>query len=252
MNDLSFCKSFAFCAFQFTRNRHTDKSCGTICHHIGRLTAGRAEFVTDGEKICFEAGDVFFIPCGCRYHSYWYGEDKIAFESYAFTYTPDAGETRYTLQKLNLTPQAQRCIEELSADRRVTPKSVGLLYQFLGEVQPAMTAAGKDAKSALVERAKRYILAHPDFTVPQLAMHCRVSESRLYAIFREVTGHTPVGEKHRVLADRAAALLQTTDLSVEEIGERLGFGTAAYFRKVLRAVYGMTPREIRKGRHDEL
>ena len=81
--------------------------------------------------------------------------------------------------------------------------------------------------------------------MPELARHCRVSESGLYAAFRCVKGYTPVEAWHRVLVERAEVLLTSTDLSVEEISRRLGFCPASYFRKIVRRVTGSTPRELR-------
>ena len=83
-------------------------------------------------------------------------------------------------------------------------------------------------------------------SVPALARHCHMSESGLYAAFREIKGCTPIEMWHRVQSERAVELLLSTDLSIEEICAKLGFCSASYFRKVLRVTTGKTPREIRK------
>ena len=46
--------------------------------------------------------------------------------------------------------------------------------------------------------------------------------------------------------DYAGNLLTTTDASVQEISDRLGFSSGSYFRKVLRSYTGKTPGQIRK------
>ena len=87
MDNIMLCTSFAFCEFHFTRTHHSDLMGGTVCHHIGYIKAGRAEFVTEERTYSFAAGDVFYTPPGCRYHSYWYGQDgdSIVYDAYAFT-----------------------------------------------------------------------------------------------------------------------------------------------------------------------
>lgn len=248
MDNLLLCKSFSFNEFRFTRTHHTDSMRGTVCHHIGYIKAGRADFVTEERTYSFSAGDVFYTPPGCRYHSYWYGQDgdSIVFDAYAFTYLPTAHSTAFALQKLLPSADAMALLQSLSAHKRVDCTSVGLLYAFFGACMPQMERLGQHPKQAVIDRARSYIRAHTQFRMPELAAYCRVSESGLYAAFREVTGRTPVEEKHRVQAELATRLLETTDLSVEEISDRLGFSSPTYFRAVLRQACGKTPRDIRR------
>ena len=84
------------------------------------------------------------------------------------------------------------------------------------------------------------------FSVPLLARACRVSESGLYAAFRQEEGCTPLSAWQRIQAARAVSLLRTTDLPIEAIAERLGYCSATYFRAVLRRTLGKTPRQIRR------
>lgn len=242
-----FFKSFAFRKFSFSRYHHTDASGGTVCHHIGYVRAGRAEFVTEGRTYTFTEGDAFYTPPGCRYHSYWHGSDSIAYDAYAFTYLPMRQAVSYTLQKLDPSPEARALLRRLGESKAVDCGTVGLLYAFLGDVLPRMeTVENRHPKSAVIDRARAYIYAHPRFAMRDLAAHCKISESGLYAAFKEVTGHTPVEEKHRIQVEKAVLLLTTTDLSVEEISFRLGFSSPAYFRRILRDARGVTPREIRR------
>ncbi len=248
MNDVVFFNSFAFFCFSFKSYHHTDMSCGTTCHHIGYLKEGSARFVTESKELEFTAGDTFFIPSGCKYRSYWYG-DAIVYDSYAFTYMPIDNLCSFELQKLNASEKAMGIIDELSSDKRVSLKSVGLLYSFLHELIPCMKKADIDKKAEIVQKAKRYMTKHNSFSVADVARHCHVSESAFYTIFKDVTGHTPTEEKHRIQAEKAAERLLTTDRSVEQISEELCFSSASYMRKILRAQTGKTPKQIR-AQHD--
>ena len=129
MDNIMLCKSFSFREFHFTRTHHTDAMCGTVCHHIGYIKAGRAEFVTEERTYRFAAGDVFYTPPGCRYHSYWYGQDgdSIVYDAYAFTYLPTTQNTAFALQKLNPNNDAMDMLRRLSAHKRTDCTSAGLL-----------------------------------------------------------------------------------------------------------------------------
>lgn len=81
--------------------------------------------------------------------------------------------------------------------------------------------------------------------MPELARHLGMSESGVYAFFRSFAT-TPIEVKNSVLAERAVALLSSTDLSVEEICGRLELSSSAYFRKVIRDFVGKSPTEIRR------
>ena len=246
MNDIIFSRSFSFLSHHFTTYHHTDMMQGTTCHHIGYLKHGRAKFVTDSVTHEFNEGDVFFIPCGCKYCSYWYGEDKISFDSYAFTYLPQSSNDTYKLQKLNVTQTARRYIDELSSDKRVNIKTVGLLYMFLGELVSDMEKIKSNKNSALIAKARSYMYSHNEYSVGDIARHCNVSESALYATFRESAGHTPIDEKHSIQTEKAIQLLITTDMSVEQISDKLSFSSPSYMRKILKKKTSKTPREIRK------
>lgn len=246
MNDIQFSNSFGFNSYSFKNSRHTDNSGGTRAHHIGVVKEGRAVFEVGGAIHEFEKGDVFYTPLGCRYHSYWSGE-SIVYDSYSFLNFVSDGETTYGVQKLHMTDVAWRVLAALDADKTVTTKNVGLFYILLGEVQPFMQPTVRDSRREMFISAQSFMRENTDFVACDLARHLRISESGLYALFAEY-GTTPVAEKNRLRAEAARELLENTDLTVEEISERLGFSSAAYFRKVLRKVIGKAPKEMRKGR----
>ena len=138
-------------------------------------------------------------------------------------------------------------MESLASDLSVDCRSVAALYRLISLMLPVMQTADAGDKHRAVEEAIAYMQAHDRVCVPELARVCRISESGLYAAFREAKGCTPIEMWHRILAERAETFLVSTDFSVEEIAERLGFCSASYFRKILREVTGRSPREIRAG-----
>lgn len=251
MNNISFYKSFAFRVYSYNNYRHTDNSKGIDAHFFARMLSGRARIVTDTrEELIIETGDIFYLPMDMRYHSYWYGDpdndNRIEWESYKFSVFPIGSQKRYKPQKIAADAEAVEILDRLANDKTVSPSSVGYLYMFLSRVLPYMQESNRDPKEALMKMAKNYIAEHPDLKVPELAKYCGMSESGLYAFFQKHEKTTPIGMKNKMKAEEAVVLLQSTNLSVEEISTRLGFNTSAYFRKIIKQQTGKTPMRIRK------
>ena len=248
MDNTLFYNSFGFRMLSAKKCRHTDNSRGIDCHFLARMQRGTARFVTcSGEEMELAAGDVFYLPLGLCYHSYWTPLDgSVEWESYAFLCFPDRSGKQYAMQRLEASTALHASLDALAADMRVSPKSVAHLYAALGEALPRMRESTPDPRRDLYAKARSYIHAHPDLRVPELARHCGMSESGLYAFFKSYAGTTPITEKNRILAGRAVTLLGTTDLPIEVISERVGFQSVAYFRRIVKAEYGRTPTELRR------
>jgi AraC-like DNA-binding protein len=250
MDNLRFYNSFGFAVLSLKKRRHTDNSRGIDRHFIGRIRRGYGKLVTDtGEEILLNPGDVFYIPLGLCYHSYWMPEKGeggvVEWESYGFDFFPCKSGKRYAVQKLLPSPLALSYLDQIALSHEERVSSVGFLYAFLGEVFPTMQRVDDDPMRELFSKARHYIYTHPNLKVPELARHCGMSESGLYAFFRSFAQTSPIEEKNRILASRAVTLLGSTDLSIEQISDRIGFQSVAYFRKVLKQHTGKTPSEIR-------
>ncbi len=250
MDNIRFYNSFYFTTCIFQNVHHTDRSSGVLSHHIGRMLRGTARIVTDGgEELRLKSGDVFYMPLGMRYHSYWFPDEKegtVEFESYRFDLFPCRSGHQYALQLLFPDKEATALLDRLSADKTVCCTSIGLLYAFLGCTFPTMRRIDLDRDRALFSKARHYMDLHPRFRVSDLARHCAVSESALYAFFRSYADTTPIEFKNKLLAEKAVTLLGTTDFSIESIAVLLGIQSVAHLRKIVKTHTGKTPSEIRR------
>lgn len=251
METETFRRSFAFREFFFRKNHYFDNREGTPCHFIGRLNSGFGRLSYHGGELSLHSGDIFYIPKGCRYESFWRG-DAIAFDSLAFQYFPEDDHIRYLLQKLPSNDRMHHLFHEIQAVKTVNSRTVGLFYLLLAECLPAMRSEPIDRNAALIHRALAFMENTVSCTAADIARACCVSESSLYEAFRRTLGRTPLEEKHRILSEKAVTLLHATDLSVSEIGDRLGVASMAYFRRILRDFTSKTPSEIRKERKNML
>lgn len=246
MEDLELFKSFDFRLYTFAPKRHTNNSRGVTRHYIGYIYHGSARIVSDNGTLELQEGDLFYIPKGCQYNSYWYGDDEIQFDSFSFSVVPQQNYTAYSLQKLTVTDEVRSLHTELARDRTVNARSVGILYQLLWALMPSMKQNAYSKSYTLARQIADYIYEHPDERSDRTARNCGVSESTMYHILKQELGSTPNRLRQEAKCQRAIDLLTCTDLSVEQISIQLGFSSSSYMRKMLRATTGKNPLEIRK------
>lgn len=123
----------------------------------------------------------------------------------------------------------------------VAPHRPGGQAQFIERAVPPTDDGG-------LEGTRAYALERLDrpLTVEQLARHAHTSERTFNRRFRRETGTTPLKWLHAQRIDRARHLLETTDLPVEAVAHRCGFGSAAILRQHFRRVTATTPTAYRR------
>ncbi len=256
MNSSRFCKSFRFYHVTHRRVSRTDNSRGITDHFLARLLCGEGRIETaDGETLHLRAGDVFYLPRGLRYCSIWTpGEGgTVEWDAARFSEFPAEEEGSFSLQCIKPSPRALGYLQAVEySDKAPGLTSVGLFLAALGQLLPDMKKGSADPRARLWKRAQTYLEEHPRLRVPELARHCGMSESGLYAFFRSYAATTPVNEKNRILAGRALFLLRTTDEPSEAIAGSLGLQSAAYLNKLLRRHTGKSIAEHRRDREHRL
>lgn len=99
-----------------------------------------------------------------------------------------------------------------------------------------------------VARMLEWSLAHLNepLTVDRLAERAHMSRRTFVRAFRAKTGTTPAAwiRTHRL--DAARRLLETTDLSIDQIADDCGFGNAVTLRQNFGAAFSATPTEYRR------
>jgi AraC-like DNA-binding protein len=86
-----------------------------------------------------------------------------------------------------------------------------------------------------------------DLTLKEVAAASYLSPFHFARLFKKLTGASPHNYLAGIRAARAQLLLAETDLSVTEVGARVGYLSGSHFTKAFRLATGATPREFRKG-----
>ncbi|GAA2362690.1 GlxA family transcriptional regulator [Nonomuraea africana] len=128
---------------------------------------------------------------------------------------------------------ARRCV--------VPPWRDGGQAQYIERPVPEPAASG-------TARTREWALArlHEPLLLDDLAGHARMSRRTFTRRFREEVGMSPgqwlIGQR----VELARHLLEVSDLPVDQVAERAGFGTAASLRQHLHAVVGVSPHAYRR------
>ena len=246
MNDAFFYYAFNFNTICLKKYHYTDNRAGAPSNYLAYLQEGHCRIVSEQITLELQAGDVFFIPKGLSYQSYWSSEQEIRFISLGFHLFPEEKRKHYLLQKIDCDAETAQRVQSIPTNTVVDSRLLGDFYTLLADLLPRMRYDLSNPKKDLIEKAKKYIHANPDCKVADIAQHCLLSESALFALFKSEANTTPNGMRQQILCEKATVLLTTTDRSVQEISNELGFSSTSYFRKVLAKTMGQSPRQIRK------
>ena len=127
-----------------------------------------------------------------------------------------------------------------------------MVHVLRNYAQPRRSEELELSRAGLVDRRIRrsvelmHTQLDQDLTLRALAAASYLSPFHFARLFKKLTGSTPHNYLAGIRAARAQLLLAETELSVTEIGARVGYLSASHFTKAFRLATGTTPREFRK------
>ncbi|MBE6700351.1 MAG: helix-turn-helix domain-containing protein [Ruminococcaceae bacterium] len=246
MKDIFFYENLKFNTITFDKYHYTDNRHGARKHYLALMLKGCATIVSKDVSLEAKEGEVFYIPKGLSYQSYWKSSGEIVFKSLGFDFFPESEKRHYLLQKIDAEKETKEKIRTLSSPIPTDTSTFVSFYSVLLDLLPKMKYQDPNVKKQIIEKAKKYITKNPHVKAEEIAKYCLISQSALYDLFRKELKTTPNEFKQKVLSEKAVSLLTSSDKSIEEISEILGFSSTSYFRKILNKHTGKTPREIRK------
>ncbi|MFW5830293.1 MAG: helix-turn-helix transcriptional regulator [Planctomycetota bacterium] len=211
------------------------------CHHAGEHSALRQD------QALLLASDT--LPC-LEVHR----GSRVLLLAYIGAH-PLSREIRDNLASPLHFPVQSRACQNLLAFSRLRHQEQVAMTEFDGMIMIDSVLSGliqhadriDDARPQLVRHACQIIQkqAEKPYDAGAIADSLKVSTNHFGRVFVEVMGITP-GQYHKQQRLRLAArLLKTSRLSVQEIAERLSYGTQSTMARAFRSVYGMSPQEFR-------
>lgn len=150
---------------------------------------------------------------------------------------------------------SEKSTTHLRIERLPEPATIEEIFTYYRNVlsQARITwqaeVAGDEGGDRLQQEICDYINANvlnPDLSLTSTADHFGVSSKMVGSVCRNAFGKTFLQYVRDCQIQQAAELLQTTDLSLEEISERCGFTNLLTFRRNFKATMGINPSDYRK------
>jgi transcriptional regulator GlxA family with amidase domain len=116
-----------------------------------------------------------------------------------------------------------------------------------GQAQFSASLAGQSAASPGIRELQAWLAdnLHEDLSVAALADRACMSQRNFARVFARETGATPGVYVERLRVERARGLLEATDLPLDAVARRCGFGTPETFRRAFGRRVGVSPSDYR-------
>ncbi len=85
-----------------------------------------------------------------------------------------------------------------------------------------------------------------DLEIEELAKNCNFSPSRYLYLFKRQYGVTPHHYQTLLRIEKAKTMLQSTDFTIRQISEKVGYVDHSYFSRVFKRIVGLSPSEYRQ------
>lgn len=206
------------------------------------VTQGTITYHFEGKQLKADPGDLLFLPKGCHYQV----TTDFA-RDYLVNFQTDAAPLPEYPVRL-LTGASQDLVElfhklvELKLQGKQRSFQANGIFCFLLE---RILSDWESGETSFLDTALP-LLEETELPICQVAAKCGISESGFRALFRKAKGVSPLQYRLGCKLRKARYLLESTDLSVQQITESLHFYDEAYFCKLFRQKIGCSPREYAK------
>lgn len=219
------------------------------------IAKGEETFYLDKPRVAGAGSFVFFKPHEKQHHATRSG----AAEFYYVHFSADALPEGITLEsakihetQISSAPQLFEQIIDETFEKKPQYEilCLSLLFSLFALIQRenARTEARVDKDHGHIARAIQYIgrSFSEDLSLADYAAMCMMSKYHFLRTFKRVTGQTPFEYRTRIRIENAKQMLESGDLSVAEIGEKIGFSSPAHFSTVFKKLVGVSPKNYAK------
>ena len=211
---------------------------------------GQIDFVSPQmDTLCAKAGDIIFLPK----NSYYEARFRIELgeiDNYLINFEADK-DFEYAKPMLisenasfSSADLFHQFIDENYKKESMDFRSKGLFYLLLDSILNE-NETRKSVPNEIFEKAKILLKKTENIPISQIARECSVSESGLRKIFSDKIRMSPTQFRLKEKFNQAKYLLESTDMSVGEISDKLSFYDTAYFCKMFHKQTGMSPKQYR-------
>ncbi len=142
-----------------------------------------------------------------------------------------------------------KMLDILRSDKEDPSEAIGHLHLFLfllkNSNQNKMKSTYGDLKNFYVREAINYIENNyqNNITIEEISLFLGLNKSYFGKIFKEVINSNPQEFLIQYRMSKACQLLKTSNLSVKEIGEQVGYVNPLHFSKIFKNTFNISPRD---------
>ena len=153
----------------------------------------------------------------------------------------DSGADAYITKPFNMGVMKSH-IKQLITSRQI------LFEKYFNGIQDEDLSNTTSLDKEFITNVLEYIhknIGDSNLGVEHIAEELFLSRSKLYRKIKALTGDTATEFIRKIKLEKAKELLEKTDLTVSEIGYKVGFSSPSYFTKCFKNYFGQIPKEIR-------
>ena len=234
-------------------------------HLFHFVTEGEGMLQIDSRNFRVSAGDAFLIPA--EQMSYYQASATDPW-SYSWVGITGLRALQYVRQILTITPE-HFVIRGLQTEKYAVPirkaaemkgtcagnyfHSEMVLYELFSYFATDLPGLENvDTAPSLASQIKFFLDAKymERLRIESLAEHFGVHPNHFSRLFREAYGMSPKQYLQKMKLEKAAMMLETTDMPVALISESLGFDDQHAFSKTFKKYWEISPRDFRQKRRD--
>lgn len=231
-----------------------------ICNYtkLYYILDGEIDMSIYGNKIIATKGDFLLIPAGTK-HEYKANEfAKLYWADVASTFNNNnIAEVLSFPYKVHIGTSTKliTLFKQLIATKNAT-SPLNSIYQanYISQILTIFfdncvaSVKNKEPTNDIIYSLLKYINEHSEeqLTVAELAQKACMSTSHFTVRFKKVAGVTPHQYINNLKMKKAENLLESTDMSIDNIVRQLNFYDTSYFCKSFKKMYGFSPLQYRK------
>ncbi len=233
-------------------------------YHLHFVLSGKGIITMNGKTYHIKKGNIFLITKGIAINYYadmedpweymWVtidGEKAADYLSYA-GFNTDTPVITSTIPTATYQPVIEKILDANTLTLSNEIRRVGYLYDLLSTMIEAQSSAIGDKRyyysnETYVEHALQYISLNysKNIKVNDIANDIGINRSYFTSIFKKVIHISPQEYLMNYRFQKAAELIKSTNLSIQEISNRVGYENPYNFSKMFKSFYGTSPKNYR-------
>lgn len=242
---------------------HIVRDPGLVSHQILFTLRGKGRLLVEGKSYILKKDSLFYVAPGIPHEYYPVVENDWVTCWMVFRgenlgeIMPRLGFDRFLQKDEVVTEEIQKIFQRMFSSAKDPlygdEKCSVLIYEYIMAVRQALQPRekyGDRSTGSILDSALVYINENyaEDITLDELAGICGVSKQHFCRVFKAKMGMRPLEYLARKRISEARGLLLNTNMSVAEIGRKVGYDSLTYFGMVYKKYEGISPTDYRKKR----